>query len=180
MDSKTFLAESARTVSTQFRTDVVPTALLLARLKGAARAAAALDAVKKGLFYGKPLTGAHAEAADLYAHGEQPALPEGITPDLIHAVIGIFTEAGEMLEAVLKVFEGQPLDKVNLEEELGDKDWYAAMIYRELGVLPEEVWELVIAKLRKRYPDRFTAEAAINRDVDAERKILENGRLAAE
>jgi hypothetical protein len=29
-----------------------------------------------------------------------------------------------------------------------------------------------IAKLRKRFPDRFTEEAAINRDVEAEQKEL--------
>lgn len=32
----------------------------------------------------------------------------------------------------------------------------------------------VIAKLRLRYPEKFTYEAAINRDVKAERKILES------
>jgi len=33
--------------------------------------------------------------------------------------------------------------------------------------------EKVIAKLRIRYPEKFTAEAALNRDLDAERSALE-------
>jgi NTP pyrophosphatase (non-canonical NTP hydrolase) len=37
----------------------------------------------------------------------------------------------------------------------------------------EEYMQKVIDKLRKRYPEKFDADKAINRDVDAERKILE-------
>jgi len=41
------------------------------------------------------------------------------------------------------------------------------------GINLEEFMEKVIIKLRNRYPEKFTEEAAINRDTDAERKILE-------
>jgi hypothetical protein len=37
-----------------------------------------------------------------------------------------------------------------------------------------EYMDKVIIKLRNRYPEKFTSEAAINRDVEAERKILED------
>jgi len=42
------------------------------------------------------------------------------------------------------------------------------------GFTMEEAMERNIAKLMKRYPDKFTSEAALNRDLDAERRTLEN------
>lgn len=38
----------------------------------------------------------------------------------------------------------------------------------------EQILEKNIAKLRARFPDKFTEELAINRDTDKERKILES------
>ena len=38
----------------------------------------------------------------------------------------------------------------------------------------EAVWEKNIAKLKARYGDKFTSERAINRDLETEKKILEN------
>lgn len=178
MDSRTYLVESARTASAQFRTDVVPLGLLRARLEQAVDIVKDMDAVKKGLFYGKPLNATDAFVANMH-RADTPVLPEGLTEDIIHGVIGIFTEAGEMMEAILKAMDGEPIDLVNLREELGDVEWYKAMLYRALKALPEEVRERNIAKLRRRYPDKFTSENAINRDVVAERRILE-GKDAAE
>lgn len=43
----------------------------------------------------------------------------------------------------------------------------------ELGIDLEDGMEKNIAKLRKRYPDKFSNEKALNRDLDQERKALE-------
>jgi hypothetical protein len=53
-----------------------------------------------------------------------------------------------------------------------------AMLYRRLGVTPEQVKTINMAKLRKRFPEKFTTEHALERDLDAERAILE-GRKSA-
>lgn len=37
----------------------------------------------------------------------------------------------------------------------------------------EEIFELNIEKLKKRYGDKFSSESAINRDLEGERKIME-------
>jgi len=37
----------------------------------------------------------------------------------------------------------------------------------------DNVWEVNLAKLRKRFPHKFSLEEALNRDLTAERKILE-------
>lgn len=92
---------------------------------------------------------------------------------LLHAAIGMFTESGEMLEALCKQLKTGSLDFVNFSEELGDSDWYKAIAHNELGISEEHIRGFIIKKLAKRYPEKFTSEAALNRDLDAERQILE-------
>ena len=92
---------------------------------------------------------------------------------LLHAAIGIFTESGELLEALVEAAETGTLDKVNFAEEIGDVQWYAAIASDETGVSLDAIQKTNIAKLKKRYPQKFDAELAVNRDVKGERAILE-------
>ena len=94
---------------------------------------------------------------------------------LLHGGMGISTEAGELLDALKKhIFYGKKLDYVNLSEELGDILYYVSICMNVLGISFEEVMEKNIEKLKARYPEKFTEDKAINRDLDTERKILEN------
>lgn len=98
-----------------------------------------------------------------------------ISPDLLHAVMGCDTEVGEIMDAIKKtVFYGKPLDMVNVKEEFGDLLYYVALGLHSVGSDFEEVMTANIAKLRARYPDKFTSEAALFRDLEKERKILED------
>jgi NTP pyrophosphatase (non-canonical NTP hydrolase) len=93
---------------------------------------------------------------------------------LLHAGIGLATEAGEFLDALKKhVFYGKELDTVNLAEEMGDLFWYCALIADELNAPFADVMERNISKLKARYGDRFSEDKAQNRDLKTERKILE-------
>ena len=93
---------------------------------------------------------------------------------LLHGVMGMATEAGEMLDQLKKVlFYGKELDFVNLIEEMGDSSWYQAIICDELQVEFKEIWKKNIAKLKARYGDKFNESGALDRDLDNERKILE-------
>lgn len=93
---------------------------------------------------------------------------------LLHAAIGVTTEAGELLDSLKKaMFYGRELDVVNFKEELGDILWYIAIAYDELGGSFEEGMEVNIAKLTARYGEKFSAARALKRDLEAERKILE-------
>lgn len=93
---------------------------------------------------------------------------------LIHAELGCCTETGEAQDMVKKaLIYGKPFDKVNVLEEAGDQLWYIALKLHATGYTMEQAMERNIAKLRKRFPERFTEEAAINRDVVAEREVLE-------
>ncbi|MDR9847100.1 hypothetical protein [Herbaspirillum huttiense] len=97
---------------------------------------------------------------------------ENINPRLLHAALGCFTESGELVEAVKKQFETGELDKVNFGEEVGDIEWYQAIGFHETGVAEADCREKNIAKLKKRYPEKFDATDAVVRDLAAERQIL--------
>ncbi|RLA64806.1 MAG: hypothetical protein DRQ88_10295 [Epsilonproteobacteria bacterium] len=93
---------------------------------------------------------------------------------LLHAGMGLSTEAGEFLDALKKhIFYGKELDRVNLAEEMGDVFWYCAIVASELGINFEEVMEKNIAKLKARYGEKFSEEKAETRDLSKEREILE-------
>lgn len=94
--------------------------------------------------------------------------------DQLHMSIGISTEANEVLDAYKKALAyGKPLDVVNVREELGDILWYMANLMRMLDIDFEETLEINLAKLKARYPDKFTTERATNRNLEVERSILE-------
>ncbi len=93
---------------------------------------------------------------------------------MLHYVLGVGTEAGELQDAVKRwVAYNKPLDVVNVKEELGDLLWYMARICDELDLTFEECMARNIEKLKTRYPNKFTEHAALNRDLEAERKVLE-------
>ena len=94
---------------------------------------------------------------------------------LLHAGIGLATEAGEVLDALKKhVFYGKELDRVNLREEMGDIFWYCAILADQLEVDFAEVMERNITKLKARYGEKFSEQKATTRDLETERKILES------
>lgn len=106
-----------------------------------------------------------------------PVRDRVIIPDtirLLHAGMGLTTEAGEFMDMLKKhILYGRELDLVNLAEEIGDMFWYAALACDTLGVSFEEIMEKNIAKLKARYGDKFTEAAALNRNLNVERRILE-------
>ena len=96
------------------------------------------------------------------------------TVRLLHVAMGLCTEAGEFMDALKRhIFYGKPLDEVNLVEELSDSSWYMRVGVAALETKFIEMLELNVAKLKQRFPDKFSEDAAINRDLDAERKVLE-------
>jgi NTP pyrophosphatase (non-canonical NTP hydrolase) len=93
--------------------------------------------------------------------------------NLIHVVYGVVTEAAEIAEEILKAgIEKRELNKTNLKEELGDLLWYIALGINTLGLDFEGVAKANIDKLKVRYPEKFTTEKAMNRDLEAEENAL--------
>ena len=162
-----------------------------------------------------------------------PSIKEetGINEDIIHSILGIYTEFVELVEGLYIN------DEINIKEEIGDICWYVALGFSTLNINPKifseievnfetvlseilvwidkvkrtlfykekfdikkfekflqkvqfvteiitnelfeneisysDILELNIKKLAKRYPDGFSEEKALKRDLDKERKILE-------
>jgi NTP pyrophosphatase (non-canonical NTP hydrolase) len=84
---------------------------------------------------------------------------------LLHAVIGLAGESGELIDTVKKAWAyNQPLDKSNLVEELGDTAFYWLAACLEGGVHPQTVLDQMVAKLKVRYPaGSFNAADAAER-----------------
>ena len=91
---------------------------------------------------------------------------------LNHAAIGLASEAGEILRAVEKwIYYGQKLDMLHVEEELGDCLWYLAQACNAIGVGMAQVMERNIAKLRARYPEKYSDEQAAESGRDREAEL---------
>jgi len=94
---------------------------------------------------------------------------------LTHAALGLSTEANEFSDQLKKhLIYGKELDKTNLIEELGDLCWFIAMACDELGTNFEKIQKINIKKLKARYGDKYSDEKALTRDLELERKALEN------
>lgn len=68
---------------------------------------------------------------------------------------------------------GLRLWRNNVGEEYADIDWYKAIAFDELALDEGATRSAVIAKLALRFPDKFTEEGALNRDLNAEREALD-------
>lgn len=117
-----------------------------------------LDAIKRDIFYVKNTPEDLVETPRGYTHG----------------ILGVVTESQELAEVFLDHLEnGTPLDEVNLREESGDILWYVACILREAGTTFEASMAGNIAKLKNRFPDKFSEKKARKpRNKKAEMKAM--------
>lgn len=132
-------------------------------------AAKALDDLKKLCVYGKHIP--HLTCTD----GDTGFVSRAaVDPQVFHAILGIATEGGELVEALsATMIQGEPLDRTNLKEELGDLEWFEALLRSRLGLSADEIRTANIAKLEARYAKKkFDAEEALKRDHAAEREAL--------
>ena len=83
---------------------------------------------------------------------------------LINGVMGLCGESGEAIDIVKKwLAQGHELDREKLAKELGDIAWYLAETAWALDISLEEILQGNIDKLKKRYPEGFSAERSMKR-----------------
>ena len=137
MDNKTYLIQSEKTEKKFPMGKVLEDKTLedtIAILSGCITSANILDGLKKHLIYDKELS-PYYDLADEADNGMEDLL-ESISDDtsitltqcqieLLHHGIGLFTEAGEILESLFKgiFIEGGIIDYPNLKEEMCDVEW---------------------------------------------------------
>ena len=94
--------------------------------------------------------------------------------DDIHMVSGMITESAEIMDVYKKhIAYGKELDLVNVKEEIGDLMWYIVNMCTINNWDLESILETNINKLKSRYPEKFSSENALNRNLKKEREILE-------
>ena len=92
----------------------------------------------------------------------------------IHMVLGMQTEAAELADVFKKnLAYNKNIDWINVKEEVGDLMWYIANLCNLHNWDLRDIMQTNIFKLQARYPDKFSDDKAINRDLKTERKILE-------
>ena len=88
---------------------------------------------------------------------------------LINGVMGLCGESGEAIDLVKKhLAQGHELNREKLAKELGDIAWYLAETAYAIGYDLEDILQMNIDKLEKRYPQGFEKEKSINRKNDGE------------
>jgi NTP pyrophosphatase (non-canonical NTP hydrolase) len=137
-----------------------------------------LDKIKKTMFYNKQFE-YRPFGATCSEFVKSSNDIEGIR--LIHSILGIATESGEILEILQGVLNGQKeLDKVHFIEEIGDVLWNANLALSVSGSTFSEAKKANIAKLMKRYPEKFSCQNAICRNLFDEREALEGALGSSE
>lgn len=185
-----YQSEAIRTLSTQFYGRQVGIDLLRYLIERLVNTGDDLDIAKKILFYGKNGVGwLHHDLMEgvehpIFASGRVvPETVETMPPlcdrdiDMLHAMIGVTTEAIELLQNTISILNGRSAvkDYSNIVEEMGDIYWYLAVLQRATGISEEKVKSKNIMKLRARYPEKFTTDDALNRDLDKEAEALSDG-----
>jgi NTP pyrophosphatase (non-canonical NTP hydrolase) len=101
----------------------------------------------------------------------------GTEVDFVHGFLGLITEIYEMMQIYL---EEETQNPTHLKEELGDLLWYIALIARSHELTLDDICVANIEKLKARYPNKFTAFDALNRDLEAELKALDSNKPITE
>jgi hypothetical protein len=141
MTSKEYVKGAIRTESGRFDAQHVDPETIKAAMTLFVAAGQALDVIKRGLFYGKPIDEVKLQAAFGLAevslrmfYGGPPIYLAGysttpvVNPRLVHAALGLGTESAEIIEKVMKsLSDGSDFDFANFFEELGDQQWYTAL-----------------------------------------------------
>ena len=82
-----------------------------------------------------------------------------------HAAFGLASEAGEVAAIFQKAYQGHEIRQDRVIDELGDLMWFFTELCYAMQIDPQEVLENNIDKLCKRYPDGFSMERSVHRDV---------------
>lgn len=199
MNHKEYINGVLRTESGRFDAPHVDPGMLKNVLTTFAGSARAVDALKRALYYGKPLdTKKLSDAMQAVYDGVREYLKRSEATlgayseqtnkqmtRVLHSSLGFATESGEIIEAVLKFFESGLFDWGNYFEELGDLNWYMALgvdaadhgqpVFADQSWTLESIWERNLAKLKARYPQKFESEKAYERDIQKEKEALEKG-----
>lgn len=128
------------------------------------------DYIKKYIFYGEFDDDLVTEIKT--SKIANPPLPDDDrTIRLVHGWLGMASEVPELVDAIYNQ------DFANIAEESGDFRWYSAVIDDACELPSNVVAAANIRKLATRYPEKFSEEKAINRNLIQENAVLSDALL---
>lgn len=84
--------------------------------------------------------------------------------EVLNASLGLSGEVGELNDMIKKfIFHGHDMEEVEFKKELGDICWYLALMCDACGYDLENIMQMNIDKLKRRYPVEFSEEQSQNR-----------------
>ena len=173
MNEEEYLKLSERTLSNNFYLTEKTNKELIYTIHELLDKCDRLDQLKKIIFYGKENKLNWEDVLDTN-HQINPV--NDVKKQTLHAAIGVVTESIEILSSVfVSLIKNKEFDLVNISEELGDGDFYLSIFKRNFGFRDSQLRKTNIDKLAARYGDKFSDYAALNRNLDIERDILEKG-----
>lgn len=145
-----------------------PTTVFAQDLLAYIRAARVLDRWKSLVIYGKPKDEAKFEPlpADELIDGIKW---DNADPVVTHALLGVATEGGELAELLLWHMCGISNEELTtgLLEETGDIDWFQELLANRTGLSVDLARSMNIAKLQKRYKEKYSQTEAVDRNDKA-------------
>ena len=84
---------------------------------------------------------------------------------VLHALHGMAGEVGEIHSIYQKTYQGHKFDSDEMKKELGDLLWFIAEYCTVFKWDLEDIMQMNINKLKKRYPEGFSEENSVNREV---------------
>lgn len=91
--------------------------------------------------------------------------------EILHAVMGMTGEVGELAQAI--GLDLRLRNPIHIIEELGDIYWYIAILLRKLSTNSDDIQATNIRKLKARYPEKYTDDLALTRNLDLEHAALQ-------
>ena len=84
---------------------------------------------------------------------------------ILNGIMGMCGEIGEVADILKKyLFQGHEFDREKMIKECGYVIWYVAELAAGLGMTLEDLYQLNVDKLRRRYPDGFDPERSMHRE----------------
>ena len=167
-----FVKSAERTQSDEIFLDELSSGSVMRTLKNFIHKGNELDLLKKATFYGGERIQKFNAQSSTDQASDYLSLNSVVEPTIMHGILGIASEAVELVEALQKSLDsGEEIDLINLKEEIGDLLWYMTLIVKSEAEL-YSIFDTNIAKLQSRYPEKFTEFKATHRDLKKERAIL--------
>lgn len=172
-DADTYQSDAIRTRSATYAPELASHNWLEHTLSNAATLGRDARRLKKAVFGGVPDPD-RPGGSEFYIDFD----PRRVSPQVLHSMLGLINEVGEMAEMIHAVLCGtKPFDPVNWKEEKGDAAWFLFCDCDETGIRASDILRSNIAKLRARYPAKFDAAKLddAGRDKAAETAALSSG-----